>query len=310
MLVSAIIPNYNHARYLNARIDSILDQAYDAIELIILDDCSTDNSKEVIEQYRAHPKVSHIVLNEHNSGSVFTQWRRGIELAKGELIWIAESDDLCEPVFLAEMTKYFRESSKVVIAFAQSVMFDDNKIVGRTECEFLEEHLDGRSFLEKYMLGTCSIVNASGVLFKKAVFTQISDAFTRYKQCGDWRFWCEIAEHGDVVVSGKYLNYFRRHSTNTTSKNWKEGLYYLEGSEIIKYLIGKHGFTEAVITEQVSKVLRFLEREREIYAKDLYEEIMQQLISIHPKVIQGIQSGLLRQRKKEQIKNIIRKAIK
>ena len=96
MKVSIIVPNYNHEKYLDERIQSILNQTYQDFEIIILDDCSTDNSKFVIEKFRNNEHVSHIVYNEQNSGSTFKQWERGFELAKGELIWIAESDDSCD----------------------------------------------------------------------------------------------------------------------------------------------------------------------------------------------------------------------
>ena len=88
-MLSVIIPNYCHARYLKERIESILAQSYQDFELIILDDCSTDNSREIIEQYRSNPRVKHIVYNEQNSGSPFVQWQRGFTLASGEYIWIA-----------------------------------------------------------------------------------------------------------------------------------------------------------------------------------------------------------------------------
>ena len=84
--VSVIIPNYNHAPFLKERIDSVLQQTYTDFEVIILDDCSTDNSKEIIETYRMHPKVVHIEYNVVNSGSTFKQWKKGIDLTKGE--WI------------------------------------------------------------------------------------------------------------------------------------------------------------------------------------------------------------------------------
>jgi glycosyltransferase involved in cell wall biosynthesis len=83
MQVSVILPNYNHAVFLQKRIDSIFNQSFTDFELIILYDFSTDNSKEIIEQYREHPHVSHIVYNTENSGSTFKQWGKGIELAKG-----------------------------------------------------------------------------------------------------------------------------------------------------------------------------------------------------------------------------------
>ena len=98
--VSVIIPNYNHAPFLKQRIESVLNQSFQDFEMILIDDCSTDGSREIIESYRNNPHVSHIVYNDSNSGSAFLQWNKGIELAKGDWIWVAESDDYAEPTFL------------------------------------------------------------------------------------------------------------------------------------------------------------------------------------------------------------------
>ena len=72
-LVSVIVPNYNYARFLPKRLETILNQTYTNFEVIILDDCSSDNSKEIIEYYRKNPHTSQIVYNTHNSGSPFKQ---------------------------------------------------------------------------------------------------------------------------------------------------------------------------------------------------------------------------------------------
>ena len=82
--VSVIVPNYNHALFLRQRLDSIFNQNFQDFEVIILDDCSTDNSKEIIEEYRNRPQVSHIVYNDTNSGSPFKQWAKGCDVARGE----------------------------------------------------------------------------------------------------------------------------------------------------------------------------------------------------------------------------------
>ena len=111
--VSVIVPNYNHASYLKQRIDSILNQTFQDFEVIILDDCSTDNSLEVLSHYKNHNKVSHCVFNDTNSGSTFKQWDKGIQLAKGEWIWIAESDDWAEPEFLETINTHLRNCTTV-----------------------------------------------------------------------------------------------------------------------------------------------------------------------------------------------------
>ena len=108
-LVSVVIPNYCHSKYLEQRIESVINQTYKNIEIIILDDCSPDEgaSKAVIEKYRNKPLISHIVYNEVNSGSTFKQWNKGIVLAKGELVWIAESDDFAKETMLEELVPLF-----------------------------------------------------------------------------------------------------------------------------------------------------------------------------------------------------------
>ena len=74
--VTVVTPNYNHARYLPQRLDSILAQTYQDFELIILDNASTDNSREVIESYAKDPRVK-AIFNAKNNGSTFKQWKLG-----------------------------------------------------------------------------------------------------------------------------------------------------------------------------------------------------------------------------------------
>ncbi|MCH5307587.1 MAG: glycosyltransferase family 2 protein [Prevotella sp.] len=124
MKVSVIVPNYNHAPYLKERIDSILSQTYQDFELILLDDCSTDNSREVLEHYRGNRHVSHIVINEANTCNTFLQWDKGIMLAKGEYIWVAESDDVAMPGFLKTLVGVLEQYPQAVVAYVHSQMID------------------------------------------------------------------------------------------------------------------------------------------------------------------------------------------
>jgi glycosyltransferase involved in cell wall biosynthesis len=116
--VTVIIPNYNHAPYLEQRIQSVLDQSYQDFEMILLDDYSTDSSKEIINKYVGNDKIAHVFFNEKNSGSPFGLWKYGIEKASGKYIWIAESDDWAEGNHLEPCQKWgtaYLEATKEIL---------------------------------------------------------------------------------------------------------------------------------------------------------------------------------------------------
>ena len=104
-LVSIIVPTYNHAEFLEERLDSIYQQTYEGdVEVYLLDDASNDKSPTTLRTFaQRFPDKTTIITNSENSGSAFRQWRRGLELVRGDVVWIAESDDLCDRNFLATM---------------------------------------------------------------------------------------------------------------------------------------------------------------------------------------------------------------
>ena len=239
--VSVIIPNYNHELYLDERIQSVLNQSYKDFEVIILDDVSKDNSRDVIEKYRSNPHVSHIVYNTENSGSTFKQWAKGFRLAKGELIWIAESDDSCSPELLQKLVNEFEKDNELVLAYSLSMFIDEHgnqhkpaNNVKRTV------HLAGKDYIQRYMEFGNHIKNASCALFKKDVAVNLNQIYTHYKGSGDRMFWILIAEQGRVSIVDELLNYFRRYSSTTTSKMTLNGINHKEELETYHYLCSHH----------------------------------------------------------------------
>ena len=241
-LVSVIIPNYNHARYLDERIQTILNQTYQNFELIILDDCSTDNSKEIIEKYRQNPHVSHILYNEQNSGKIFSQWQKGIDNANGELIWIAESDDKCCPELLEKLVREFQKNENLVIAFCKTVFFSDNgyEEFTRTIDAEKKSHFTNVEFVSQYMSRGCPMLNASACIFKKETAKGIDNLYMDFKGAGDRLFWTLMCECGDVAVVNEYLNYMRQHPNNSTKRNFQTGINQKEDKIILDYIYNKH----------------------------------------------------------------------
>lgn len=229
MMVSVILPNFNHARYLAQRIETVLSQTYRNFELIILDDRSTDESRDIIEKYRGHEKVSGIYYNEVNSGSTFRQWVKGIGLCRGEFIWIAESDDWCECTFIEEVITGLVANENCVVGYCQSYCVQDANIIKwQSRYDYLNAVEEGPVFVKKHMLTGNAIFNASMAIWKKDAFTLISKEFVEYRYCGDWLFWIELCRHGKVFISGKLLNYFRKHAGDVSGKANQQGLNFIE----------------------------------------------------------------------------------
>ncbi len=234
--VSVVIPNYNHAPYLSQRIESVLAQTCQDFEIILLDDCSTDDSRTVLEGFRGHARVAHLIFNEANSGSTFKQWEKGIALAQGEYIWIAESDDWCEPTLLATLLEGIRSDSTCVLSYCQTYfMGDGGRINWQSRHDRLSELIDGEAFIRDY-LTSVSIYNASMALWKKEKFPLIDKGFTQYRFCGDWMFWIALARLGKVHISGRLLNYFRQHDNNVSGRVYRSGLSFVEELQVINWM--------------------------------------------------------------------------
>ena len=177
-LISVIVPNYNHARYLRKRLDSITYQSYSNIEIILLDDASTDDSREILADYAANDSRIHCHYNEKNSGSPFRQWQKGIDLACGKYIWIAESDDFADLNFLETLVQKLEKNPTVGLAYCSSWQVDESDRVIRllepwanesnaqrwTE-DFINE---GKSEIREYPLIGTNIHNTSAVLLRRS----------------------------------------------------------------------------------------------------------------------------------------------
>jgi glycosyltransferase involved in cell wall biosynthesis len=233
--VSVIVPNYNHEKYLTQRIESILNQTFQDFEIIILDDCSTDNSKEIIEKYRANQKVSNIIYNDINSGTSYKQWYKGIEYAKGGLIWIAESDDWCDLNFLSKLVPFF-DDTEVVLTFSSTKSFNEGESVQRSKQNGGYEKYIGDEFICHKMILRNQVYNASMCVFRKQRYEMVKNkGFLKMNLCGDWLLWIQIMQSHKVVYVMDILNYNRWHDSNATSRFRADGYDFIEGMNVLRY---------------------------------------------------------------------------
>lgn len=263
--VTAIVPNYNHARFLRQRIDSILAQTYPNLDVLLLDDCSSDESREVIAEYcERHPDRVRALLNDRNAGNVFRQWRKGVEAADGDLVWICESDDFCEPDFLAALVPHFRDRS-VNIAFGR-IQFadrDGNFQQGLDNYrEGAEPGIWGEAVVrpaQRWFAGGFGvnnvIANVGGCVWRRqALPGQVWEEAQTYTILGDWFLYCQVAGGGQIAYEPSAVAYFRQHGTNTSVSSFVRAPYYEEHQRLMTCLRERWDVPAATIDSFTRKV--------------------------------------------------------
>ena len=246
-LISVIVPNYNHASFLVERLESIYNQTYKNIEVILLDDCSTDNSREILTSYaQKYPDNTTTLFNETNSGRVFKQWNKGISASKGDLIWIAESDDYCELDFLEKMTALFQYDS-VMLAFARSVFMQEGQKIWSTE-EYLHDlpqlkwdkpfYMSAHDLVQNGFAIHNIIPNVSSAMFRNtgSIPEEVQNICQSMRLSGDWIFYLNMIKGSVVAYTNETTNYYRIHPQSTSLKIQRTEEYYSEFEQVSCYV--------------------------------------------------------------------------
>ena len=231
--VSCVIPNYNYSGFLKERIETVLAQKYAVDELLILDDNSSDDSDIVVKellptlQKRFASGVKYI-RNTENQG-VFRQWQRGFRESSGDVVWIAEADDLCSPDFVSRLIGFFGDD-KVVLAYSQSNVIDENGTCHAESYCYYTDDLAKTKFRNDYvnpgmrelaegLAVRNTIPNASAVLMRRNVaLTLPFDRLCTFKAAGDWLVYVNMAMRGRIAFSACVMNSHRRHSQSVIAR--------------------------------------------------------------------------------------------
>jgi glycosyltransferase involved in cell wall biosynthesis len=231
-LVSIVVASYNHAEYLEQRMESLINQTYQNIEIIVIDDCSPDNSVEVLKKYDSHPKVN-LIIREENGGWVAVS-NQGAKMAKGEFIIFANCDDYCDHTLIEQLVSALDKYNSAGIAFSRSLMINEKNVVlgddyaSRTlafkrKCK--QDVLLSTQEMQRFLMHSCVIPNLSAALFRKQCLIDSGYFSPEYKVCCDWQLFFKVAKKLDVAYVAKPLNKFRQHSTTIRSSIKQRDIY-------------------------------------------------------------------------------------
>lgn len=262
--VSAVVPNYNYARYMPERLGSVFRQSHPVREVIVLDDCSTDDSLAVIPAVAAAAgRAVRLVPNERNSGSVFAQWRKAAELAEGEFVWIAEADDLSEPDFLARAVALLQADPEVRFAFTDSRTIHAD---GTPQWESYKgyyatvepgalartEVFEAAEFVRRFLGVKNLVLNVSAVVWRRdalrAALDACQDELRDYRMAGDWRLYLEALRvpGARVAYEAAPLNVHRRHAESVT--------HALKADRHVAEIARCHAVAAAILPTEASAV--------------------------------------------------------
>jgi len=241
-LVSIVVASYNHARFLPRRMDSLIQQTYPNIEIIVIDDCSPDNSREILHQYTQFPQVR-LIEREKNGGWV-TVSNQGVELSRGSYVLFANCDDDCEPQMVERLVAALAPQPETGLAFCRSAMVDEHGTVTgddytirepafRARCA--EDCSIPRDEMRRFLMHSCVIPNLSAALIRRSCFEQVGTFSHEYKACSDWDLFFRIADHFDFAYVSAPLNLFRQHGRTIRSATKGRTTY----DEFFRVLLGQ-----------------------------------------------------------------------
>lgn len=210
-LFSILIANYNDGKYLKDALASVERQTYQNYEVIIVDDCSTDNSKSILQSLEQNP-IYHIYYNDQNRGCGYTK-RKCVEMSNGDICGFLDADDVLTPDALDIMVESHIKHHDVSIVYSKYYACDNNlstNYVSSHQCKIPE----GSTFLD-YKRGSIS----QFATFKRCKYNVTSGINEQLKIAEDLDLYFKLEEVGKTYFIDKPLYYYRNGTGNNTSLN-------------------------------------------------------------------------------------------
>ncbi len=244
--ITVLMTVYNGGKYLSASIESVLNQRFSDFELLIINDCSTDNSVDVINSFRDERIVLH--HNKKNLGQT-TSLNIGIKLASAEYIARIDADDIAFPDWLKKQMDFVSNHCEYAVVSAGAVVIDENGKVTRTYIPPASR----QDILLRALLD--SPINHVGSIMHKKVIVSCGGYDERYKIIADYKLWSDLLRKEERIVSlSDILVAIRVHSASSSISSG-EGAYISEWTDII-YDNVKYLSSADISTEEISILCR------------------------------------------------------
>ena len=221
--VTIITPSYNQGDYIERTILSVLNQSYKAIEYIIFDSCSTDNTMNIVNKYKDKLKV----FVEKDKGQT-DAINKGFRMASGDIIGWINSDDELLPDCVEKVVNAFKSNENIGIVYGDTILIDqNNNKIGDAKCPNIN--------LNK-LLNTNSSVIQPGSFYKKDLVQKVGYLNDKLSYVMDFDLWIKLLKISNAYYIPQYLSEFRFHDSSKTQSAYLKFL-----PEKIKIIIENKG---------------------------------------------------------------------
>ena len=206
-LVTIVLPTYNGSRFLRDSIESVLNQTYQEWELIIVNDCSTDNTLEIAKEYEAKDARIKVVTNQTNK-KLPASLNVGFSLAKGDYYTWTSDDNMYKPNAIDFMVNYLNNNNDVDLISCSFDYIDENG-------KFLKVFLDNRDRYQVDLAHYCNI--GACFMYRKEIGNKVGEYDEDAFCAEDYEYWCRIALEGNIKYSNENLYIYRKNPASLTA---------------------------------------------------------------------------------------------
>lgn len=230
-LVSICIPTYNGAKYLRKCLDSAISQTFSSIEILVVDDCSSDETFAIANSYARQDRRIRLVRNEHNLGLV-GNWNRCIELARGEWIKFLFQDDILEPECIEKMFAASRTDSSMIVCRRKFIIEDEPNGSRKGLLKYMNKYnmdkifpgmteISSENFRKAVVKNPLKnfVGEPTAVMLHRSVFHRFGLFNVHLIQICDIEYWIRVGLHTGLIYVPEDLAQFRIHSQGTTASN-------------------------------------------------------------------------------------------
>ncbi len=255
--ITVLLSVFNDEKYIKQSINSILSQTFTDFELLIIDDCSTDNTTDILKVYK-DPRIK-IIINNKNIG-ITKSLNKGLKIARGEYIARHDSDDISYPDRLKKQFNFLERNKSYVMVGSHTNVIDESS----NHIEYWNDERTSEEIF--YTLSYTNILTSSSIMFCKKILDVSGDYNETYDHTEDYELWYRISRKGKIYVIPENLVKWRK------TKSGQSSVYSLETEQYLKKtVLNNYKIDERLLDYLLNKDIKISSIKKLSFIKELNE---------------------------------------